>query len=163
MVSFAIGLAAGIVVLALACWCTATGFRNGDCPGDATVSAVLRDAGQPDEPRPVIVATVANPAGVPVVVALSARPRRLPARIAWLAPLTITAPRWTARRKFGPTGFGTVGVVPAWGSVRCTVPVPAAGPGYLPTAAIGEPAGRLRLHRLRVAGDRVTARATLPV
>ena len=52
MVSFAAGVAAGVVVLALLCWCAAAGFRNGDRPADAWVSAVLRDSGQPDESRP---------------------------------------------------------------------------------------------------------------
>jgi hypothetical protein len=69
MVSFTVGIAAGIGVLALLCWCVACGFRDGDRLADATVSAVLRASGQPDEPRPVIVATVVNPSGTAVLTA----------------------------------------------------------------------------------------------
>lgn len=72
--SYAAGLAAAAAVLALLCWITAAGFRNGDRATDAKVSAVLRDAGQPDEPRPVVAATVRNPSGTPVLV--GARVRR---------------------------------------------------------------------------------------
>ena len=71
--SFVIGAAGLAVVLALLCWCVAVGFRNGDQATDAEVSAVLRHSGQPDEPRPVVVATVRNPSGTPVLAGLSAR------------------------------------------------------------------------------------------
>jgi len=171
MVSFAIGIAAGIGALALLCWCAARGIRDGDLPVDAKVSGVLRDSGQPDEPRPVIVATVVNRSAAPVLAGLSACPGRLDRLPAWLAaalaeaahPRTVTVPRRTARAKFRPGGYATVGIVPAWGTVRFPVPVDRAARRYVLTAAIGQPAGRLRLHRLRVAGDPLTARTKLPV
>jgi hypothetical protein len=161
MVSFTIGIiATGIAVLALVYWCVARGFRDGDRPADATVSAVLRASGQPDEPRPVIVATVVNPSGTPVLAGLSACPGRLDRLPAWLAtslagaahPLTVTVPRRTARAKFRPGTYATVGVVPASGTVRFPVPVDRAARRYVLTAVIGQSAGRLCLHRLPVAG-----------
>ena len=175
MVSFPIGIAAGIAALALLCWCAARGFRDGDRPADAKVSAELHASGQPDEPRPVIVATVVNPSGTAMLAALSARPGRLDRLPGWLPvrlgvslaaaahPLTVTVPRRTARAKFRPGGYATVGVVPARGAVRFPVPVGRAARRYVLTAAIGQSAGRLRLHRLHVAGGRLPARAKLPV
>ena len=164
MMSFTAGLVGGIVVLALLFWVAAKGVRDGDGPADAMVSAVLRDAGQPDERRPVIVATVANPSGRPVVAGLSARPGSLPA---WLAgaghPLTVTVPRRTARGKFRPGGYATVGVVPASATVRFLVPVDRAAGRYVLTAAVGQGPGRLRLHRLHIPGARVAVRADMPV
>jgi hypothetical protein len=163
MVSFAPGLTTGIVVLALVCWCVAMGFRDGDRPADATVSAALRDSGQPDEPRPVIVATVVNPSPVPALVGLSARP----GRPAWLAglghPLTVTVPRRTARAKFHPPSYATVGIVPPSASIRFPVPVERAARRYVLTVVVGQGAGRLRLHRLHVPGTKVPVRAKLPV
>ena len=50
MVSFLLGIAAGIVVLGVLCWCAARGIRDRHRPGDAEASAVLRGSGQPDEP-----------------------------------------------------------------------------------------------------------------
>ena len=69
--------AIGALVLAGLAWLILAGFRNGDRPLDATVSAQLRDAGQPDEPRPVVVAEVRNPSATPVMVGLAARPAGL--------------------------------------------------------------------------------------
>lgn len=164
MVSFTAGLTAGIAVLALLCWCAARGFRDGDRPGDAAVRAVLRDAGQPDEPRPVIVATVVNRSATPVLAGLSARPVRLPAWLAAVAsPLTVSVPRRTARDRFRPGGYATVGLVPASGTVRFPVPVGRAARRYLLTAAVGQAGGRLRVYRLRVAGDRLAVRTELTV
>lgn len=173
MVSFAVGLAAGMVVLALLGWCAAQGLRDGDRPADAAVSAALRDAGQPDEHRPVIVATVANPSGSPVLAGLSARPGRLSRLPAWLGrlerlaeaacPLTVTVPRRTARAKFRPDGYATVGIVPASATVRFLVPVDGAAARYQLTVAVGQAAGRLRVYRLHVPGAPVTVRMELPV
>ena len=172
MVSYTIGIiAAGIAVLALLCWCVARGFRDGDRPADATVSAVLRASGQPGEPRPVIVATVVNPSGTAVLSGLSARSGRLDRMPAWLAaslastahPLTVTVPRRTARAKFRPGGYATVGFVPAAGTVRFPVPVDRVARRYVLTAAIGQSRGRLRLHRLRLVGTANTAGAPVTI
>jgi hypothetical protein len=99
-----------------------------------------------------------------VLAGLSARPGGLPA---WLAvvghSLTVTVPRRTARAKFSPDGYVTAGIVPASATVRFLVPVDRAAAGYVLTAAVGQGPGRLRLHRLRVPGAPVTARAELPV
>jgi hypothetical protein len=158
MVTVTISIAAGIAVLALLCWCAARGLRDGDRTADAKVSAVLRDSGQPDELRPVIVATVVNLSGAAVLAGLSARPGRLDRLPAWLTavlagtvhPRCVTVPRRTARAKFRPGGCATVGIVPAWGTVRFPVPVDSAASRYVLTAAIGQTAGRLRLHQLRL-------------
>ena len=144
MVSFWIGLAVAIVVLAALCAAAAAGFRNGDHQADATVVAVLTDAGQPDEPRPVVVATVRNPSGTPLLAGLSVRRAALP------GGHTVTVPRRTARRRLRAGAYATIGVVPAGGSARLTVPVRASARRYVLTAAIGQAGGRLRLHRLRV-------------
>jgi len=160
MVSFAFSIAAGIVAFAALCACAAIGFRNGDWPADATVTARLRDAGQPDEPRPVVVATVRNPSGTPVLAGLSARRARAPR---WLGGGGVTVPARTARRRLRPSAYPTVGVVPARGSARFTVPVAAPARRYLLTTAVGQAGGRLRLHRLLVTGAVSRARAELTV
>jgi hypothetical protein len=162
MVSFAAGLAAGVAALALLYWVAAAGFRNGDRATDAKVSAVLRNAGQPDESRPVVVATVRNPSGTPVLTGLSVRRARLPY---WLTgALSVTVPRRTRRRKFRPGGYACVGIVPGETTVRFMVPVRAAAPRYRLTAAVGQSGGRLRVYRLRVAPAhlRVGAELTVP-
>jgi len=53
--------------------------------------------------------------------------------------------------------------VPASATVRFLVPVDRAAGRYVLSAAVGQGPGRLRLHRLRVPGAPVTARAELPV
>src|SRR5260370_40674275 len=63
---------AGMIWLALA------GFRYGDRPLDAVVTAELRQAAQPDESRPVIVAEVRNPSESAALVGLAARRPRMP-------------------------------------------------------------------------------------
>jgi hypothetical protein len=135
------------------------GFANGDRATDATVSAVLRNAGQPGEPRPVVVATVSNPSGTPVLAGLSARRARWPG-----GGQCVTVPRATRRRKFRPSAYATVGVVPAGGTVRFAVPVAAPARRYRLTAVTGQAGGRLRVYRLRVARARVpAARSYRPV
>jgi len=163
-------LGVGALVLAGLGWLAVAGFRHGDRPLDVTVSAELRDAGQPDEPRPVVVAEVRNPSASPVMVALSARPPRLPG---WLggSPLNfvtemvpsgggISVPRRTARPALRAGQYETVGVVPERGTVRLTVPVPATGRKYWLTAVIGQSGGRLRVHHIPVDGR---TRLWLPV
>jgi hypothetical protein len=146
-----LGLACGLGGLALAGlgWLVHLGFRHGDRPLDARVSTELRDSGQPDEPRPVVVAAIDNPSGAAVMVGLAARPSRIPAV---LSPGGISVPALTSRRGLRAGAFETVGVVPARGTVRLTVPVTAAGRRYRLLVAVGQPGGRLRLHRIPVDG-----------
>ncbi|HUN31883.1 MAG TPA: hypothetical protein VMU95_07665 [Trebonia sp.] len=144
-----LSLASGLGVLALAglAWLVRAGFRQGDRPLDAKISAQLQDAGQPDEPRPVIAAAVDNPSGAAVMVGLAARPSRIPAL---LSPGGISVPTLTSRRALRAGAYETVGVVPAYGTARFTVPVTATGSRYRLVAAIGQSGGRLRLHRILV-------------
>lgn len=159
MVDLLVLLAAGGAALAAFGWLMAAGLRNGDRPSDARVTAALGNAAQPDEPRPVVVATVRNPSGTPVLAGLSVRRARLPG---WLAGgLDVTVPRRTARGRFRPGGYPTIGIVPALGTARFTVPVPASARRYLLTAVVGQAGGRLRVYRLRVAGAPVPPRARL--
>jgi hypothetical protein len=146
---FSLGLAGGLGGLALAGlgWLVVLGFRHGDRPLDAKVSAELRDSGQPDEPRPVVVAAIDNPAGVVVLVGLAARASRIPAL---LRPGSIGVPTLTARRGLRAGAYETVGVVPAHGTARFTVPVAATARSYRLVVAMGQSGGRLRLHRIAV-------------
>jgi hypothetical protein len=170
MLNVLICFAAGAAVLIALFYCARKGLRDGDRPEDATVNALLRDSGQPDESRPVIIATVVNPSGAPMLAGLSSRPGR-PERPPWLSswlarvadPRSVTVPYRTARAKFRADGYDTVGIVPAAGTVRFPVSVGRAARCYVLTVAIGQPAGRLRVHRLRVAGGRAPARSRLPV
>ena len=67
------------------------GFRHGDRPGDVRVAARL--AGGQDR---LVIATVLNPAGTPVLAGLRVRRAVLPA---WLADAGgVRVPRWTRRR-----------------------------------------------------------------
>jgi hypothetical protein len=150
-------LGAGALALAGLGWLAALGFRNGDRPLDVRVSAELRDAGQPDEPRPVVLAEIRNPSPSAVMVGLSARATRRPA---WLCGHGSAVPRRTARRGLRAGRYETVGVVPARGTTRYPVPVPAAGRRYQLTAVIGQDGGRLRVQQVPV--DR-GARIRLPV
>jgi len=144
-----LGLVCGLSGLALAglAWLVCTGFRQGDRPLDARISAQLQDAGQPDERRPVIVAAVDNPSGAVVMVGLAARPSKIPAL---LSPGGICVPALTSRRGLRADAYETVGVVPAHGGARFTVPVTATGRRYRLVAVIGQSGGRLRLHRILV-------------
>jgi hypothetical protein len=138
------------VVIAAPSWCLARGLRNGDRPADATVTAVVRDAGQPDERRPVILAAIENPSATPVLAGLEARKARTPPRLS--GSLNVTVPRRTARRKFRPSAYATVGIVPGKTTVSFTVPVRDSARRYLLTAAVGQSSGRLRLYHLHLAG-----------
>lgn len=140
-------LAAGGAFTAL-CYCAASGFRNGDRPGDALVSALLTTERGPDEARPLIVVTVCNPSDSPVFAALTARAALVPASLAM--PHAIGVPRWTARGKFRPGRYATVGVVPAGGTSGLAVPVRERARRYVLTAVVGQGDGRLRVHRLRL-------------
>jgi hypothetical protein len=148
----AAGLIAGLF------WCLAAGFRNGDRPGDALVTALLAtgtqanetraDETRADEARPLIVVTVRNPSGTPVFAALTAKTALLPAGLA--SARNVSVPRWTLRRKFRPGKYAAVGVAPAGGAAEFAVPVPARARRYLLTAVVGQQGGRLRVHRLRL-------------
>lgn len=146
------------LTLAVATRLAITGLRNGDRPLDAVVTAQLRQAGQPDETRPVVIAEVRNPSGSVLMVGLTARRSRVV--LAWLGGGSVAVPRRTSRRALRAGRYETVGVVPARGSARFDVPVTAAGKRYLLTAAVGQQGGRLRVHRLAV-DER--ARLWLPV
>lgn len=140
-------------VLAALYWLAAAGLRNGDRPGDAKVTARLAtgtrpDAVPPGRASPVIVVTVRNPAGTPVLVALNARRALLPGPLA--EPRGVSVPRLTGRAKFRPGRYETVGVAPAGGAAELAVPVAERGRGYVLTAAVGQEGGRLRVHRLRL-------------
>jgi len=144
-------------MIAAPSWCLARGLRNGDRPADATVTAVLRDAGQPDEPRPVIPAAIGNPSATPVLAGLEARKARTPRRLS--GSLNVTVPHRTARRKFRPSAHATVGIVPGGTTVSFAVPVSSNARRYLLTAAVGQAGGRLRLYHLHRPGIPVAPRA----
>jgi hypothetical protein len=143
VVSFAcltLAVLGGLTALAVA------GFRNGDRPGDATVTAVLAVARQPDGPRPVIAATVVNRSAVPVMVGL--RVRRFP----WAGTPAVRVPWRTGGRRYQAGEQDTVGVVPAGERAVFAVPVRAAGRRYRLTAIIGQSGGRLRVLTVPVTG-----------
>lgn len=140
-----------IPVLALAVWCGLvavgiTALRDGDEPSDARVTAVLAGAGQPDETRPVIVATVRNPSGAAVMVGLRARGRLT------AGTLTARVPWRTASRRYRASSQDTVGVVPAGESAVFLVPAPASGRRYRLVAVIGQSGRRLRVLAVPVRG-----------
>jgi hypothetical protein len=146
-----------VIVCALGWGLAAAGLRAGDRPGDAAVGAVLGPG-----PRPVIIATVRNPADVPLVAGLTVRRQLLPGL---LDPgLTVRVPRRTARRKFLAGEQDTVGVVPAGAQAEFRMTAPAlltrtgltrtglartgrarTGRRYRLTAVVGQAGGRLRV------------------
>ena len=132
-------------------WCALiavgiTALRDGDQPADARVTAVLADAGQPDEARPVIVATVRNPSGVPVMVGLRVRARLT------AGTMTARVPWRTAGRRYRASEQDTVGVVPAGESAVFGVPAAASGRRYRLVALIGQEGRRLRVLTVPVRG-----------
>jgi hypothetical protein len=145
------GMVLGLVALVLGA--LHTGLRAGDRPGDAVVTARLAEAGQPDEPRPVIVVRVRNHSEVPLVAGFSASRRMTPA---WLdGGTTVRVPRRTTRRGFRAEAYDVVGVVaPARGAgfAEFAVPVAARARRYTLTAAVGQSGGRLRVFRIALAG-----------
>jgi hypothetical protein len=196
VLTYVFGIIIAAVALAAVFSLAAAGFRNGDRPGDALVTALietgLRVAGhpaarqpaarpratrefttgpvrsgprpaavRPDEPGPVIVATVRNPSGAPVLAALRARRSLVPL---WLAlPLSVGVPRWTAGRRYRPARYATVGIVAPGDTARLTVPAPWPARRCLLIVAVGQEGGRLRVHRLRpgAVGDTADGRDTL--
>ena len=122
----------------------AAGFRNGDRPGDALVSAVSAATGPAATGPAATGAVVRNPSGTPVLVGLTAGPARWPARLA--SPHAVSVPRWTLRGKFDPARYECVAVVPAGGAAEFAVPPCAA----VLVVAVGQEGGRLRVHRLRL-------------
>ena len=146
-----------MIVCVLGWGLVTAGLRAGDRPGDAAVGAVLGRG-----PRPVIIATVRNPADVPLVAGLTVRRQLL---TGLLDPgLTVRVPRRTARRKFLAGEPDTVGVVQARGQAEFRMTTPAlltrtglirtgragtgrAGTGrrYRLTAVVGQAGGRLRV------------------
>jgi hypothetical protein len=159
MVGFSIIMAFAFATFAALGWRAAVGLRDGDRPADAKVVALLRDSGQPDEPRPVVIALVRNPSDKPVLAGMSARRAVLPD---WLrGGPSVTVPIRTARRALRPTAYTTVGVVPARSYARFPVPTSGRARRYQLIAAIGQAGGRLRVHRLHVGGPHSSARTEL--
>jgi hypothetical protein len=159
MVGFAVIMAIAFATFAALCWYAAMGLRDGDRPADAKVAALLRSSGQPDEPRPVVIALVRNRSDKPVLAGLSARRAVLPD---WLrGSHSVTVPIRTARRALRPTAYDTVGVVPARSCARFPVPTHDIARRYQLIAAIGQAGGRLRVHRLHVGGPHSSARTEL--
>jgi hypothetical protein len=143
---------AAVAVLAFA------GFRAGDHPADATVTAVLRTVPYPDGSQRMVSATVRNPGSVPVLVGLSVYRSRVPA---WLGGgMSVTVPHWTGRRRYLPGAHATVGVVGPGDGACWSVPAPASGRHCHMVAVIGQSGGRLRVITLPVAPGPPSAAAT---
>ena len=137
---------AGVLVVVYSA--AAAGFRNGDRAGDARISVLLAAAARPDGQRPLIIATVSNPSGTPVITALRVRRAVVPD---WLAGTrTVRVARWTARRRFRPGRYAGVGVVPAADAAEFAVDVPPRARRCLLLVAVGQEGGRLRVHRVRL-------------
>jgi hypothetical protein len=130
---------AAVALVILVCWLVIAGFRNGDRPGDAAVTAELAVARQPDGLQPVILATVANRSAVPLLVGLHARGGLT------AGSSTVRVPRRTRARRYRAGAQDTVGVVPGWESAIFRVPVRAGSRRYRLTAVIGQSEGRLRV------------------
>jgi hypothetical protein len=130
---------AAVALVILVCWLVIAGFRNGDRPGDAAVTAELAVARQPDGLRPVILATVANRSAVPLLVGMRARGGLT------LGSLTVRVPWRTRARRYRAGWQDTVGVVPGWESAIFRVPVRGGGRHHRLTAVIGQSEGRLRV------------------
>jgi hypothetical protein len=161
VLTYVFGIIAAAGVLAVLFYCLAAGLRNGDRPGDALVTALLGTEAQPDEPRPLVIATVRNPSGTPVFAGLTARAALLPAGVA--ATHDVSVPRRTLRGKFSPERYATFGVVPAGGAAEFAVPVAARARRYVLTAAVGQEGGRLRVHRLRLGPARHAGEGKLEI
>jgi hypothetical protein len=120
MTELLISLAAAIISLGGLLWLAAEGFRLGDRPGDARITAVLRDTWQPDATRPVVAVTVRNPSGAAVLAGMSVR-AGLPFRYGLLsarARRTVSA----STRMAVPAPMS--GSVPMAASVPATASVP---------------------------------------
>ena len=165
MTGMLISLAVAIISLAGLCGLAARGFRIGDRPDDARVTAVLREARQPDATRPVAAVTVRNPSGTPILTGMSVRtgtPHRslLLPRVQEDVPVSVnvSVPRWTARRRFRAALYDTVGLVPAAADAEFTVPVPEDARRYVLTVVAGQGGRRLRVHRIALAQAQSRAR-----
>lgn len=165
MLIYVFTISAAVGLLAALSYCLLIGLRNGDRPGDARVSALLAtgtrpDTGlpstvSPDAASPLILVTVRNPSGTPVLAALSARRALLPSLPG--EPRSVSVPWRTGRRRFRPGRFETVGVAPACGAAEFAVPAAVPARRYVLTVAVGQEGGRLRVHRLRLGPVRCIA------
>jgi hypothetical protein len=149
------GIIAAIAAFAVLYYLVIGGARDGDCPGDALVTALVRTGTHPEETRPLIVATVRNPSDIPVLAALSARRDLTPAFL--VDPHDVSVPLRTLRPKFRPDRYGCVGIVTPGGAAELAVPVPMRARRYVLTVAVGQQGGRLRVHRLRLGPVSYTA------
>jgi hypothetical protein len=159
-----VGSLAGLFAFAVA------GFRHGDRPGDVRISARLAgcpEAGQPAAGQPaagppgagprragdqdrLVIATVVNPSGTPVLAGLRVRRAVLPV---WLAGAGgVRVPHWTRRRALRPDRFTAVGAVLP-GAAQYTLPAPPGGRRCLLTVVVGQEGARLRAYRLRLGPD----------
>jgi hypothetical protein len=145
-----------IAALAALGFLARAGFRHGDRPGDARISARL--AGRPGtaDPDRAVTVTVRNPSGTPVLAGLRVSRAVLPA---WLAGAGgVRVPRWTRRRALRPGRFPVIGAVRPADAARYTLPVPpktgpVRGRTCLLTVVVGQEGGRLRAYRLRLEPD----------
>lgn len=160
MIGSILTLLAVTVVVAAVTGLAMAGFRAGDRPGDATVTAALEWVSHPDGPRRVVVAAVRNPGPQAVLAGLSAHRSRVPG---WLgAGMTVTVPHRTRRARYRPGAQVTLGVVGAGETGHWPVPAPGRGGRCHLVAVIGQAGGRLRVIRLPVApaGTGTAARST---
>lgn len=139
-----LGLAA-LLAFGMAGALAVTGLRDGDRRADAIVTAALASSRQPDETRPVIVATVTNPSAVPVLAGLRVR------RALTAGTMSARVPWRTSGRRYRAGEQDTVGVVPPGESGTFSVPARARGRCYRLVAVIGQDSRRLRVLTVPVA------------
>ena len=82
------------------------GFRNGDRPDDARVTAVTV-TDHPDDGTAEVAVTIANSGGSPVLIGLSPRRPGLPG-----CGMRATTPFWTIRRRYCADKQVTMGALP---------------------------------------------------
>ena len=142
MTALIISTAVAITLLAATLALVCAGFRSGDRPGDARVTAWPGSVPTPDGRQPTVVATVHNGGGGPVMVSLSLRRSRIPVRLT--AGTSVAVPYRTTRRRYRPGTSATVGVADAGETARWHLLAPSPRHRRL-VAVIGQPGRRLRV------------------
>jgi hypothetical protein len=145
MIGLIAGLVSALAAFGMLTVLAVTGFRNGDLPADARVTAVLAEARQADERRPVIAATVRNASDVPVLVGLSVRTSF------FAGGMTARVPWRTAGRRYRADTHDALGVVPAGEAASFRVPIRRHGRHYQMVAVVGQDGRRLRVLTVPVA------------